>query len=70
MRGGIRRLLTPRAVALHAELGRRCWVHFEDRLWKEWRDNVWYPRSDPAAEHLLAAFTNAHRIYTTERRAS
>jgi hypothetical protein len=60
-RGGVSRLLTPRAYALHVELNRRCWVHRDGQLWKEWRDNVWYPRTDDAAARLLAAFDSASK---------
>jgi hypothetical protein len=57
--GAMARLLKPLAYQVHCQLSNRCWVHFMHRLWKEWRDNVWYPREDDAAARLLQAFSEA-----------
>jgi hypothetical protein len=55
-KGGVSRFLTPRAYQLHQELRGRTWVHWAGELWKEWQDNVWFPRTDSAALRLLTAF--------------
>lgn len=54
---GRRRLLKPRAKILHSEIGGL--VHFFDLLWREWRDDVWYPCQGVSSQKLLAAFTKA-----------
>lgn len=51
---GIRQPLMPHVYALFADLDRRCWLHFDNRLWREWKNDVWYPRSDQRMmDHFL-----------------
>ena len=66
--GAFAKLLKPLAYNLHCQLNNRCWVHFMNRLWREWRNNVWYPRQDEAAERLLQAFSEASQQSSTEQR--
>ncbi len=57
---GRARLLTPRAAALHSEIGGL--VHHGGRLWRHWRDGIWFPCNGPAAQHMLRAYQSATAI--------
>jgi hypothetical protein len=51
-KGGIRRLLKPRAAELLEKVGPSL-AHLEDGLWRHWKENVWYPLEGKAAWRLL-----------------
>lgn len=54
---GLRRLLKPRAWALHEQIGGLA--HWGGGLWKHWQNNVWYPRTGERAQAVLNAFDSA-----------
>lgn len=51
---GWRHLLKPKAYALHAVVD--SLVHYDGCLWREWRENVWFPTTGPAARSVLDAY--------------
>ena len=55
--GGLRKLMKPKALNQHSTIGGL--LHHEGRLWKHWKDNVWYPTEGPAYRELLERFDQA-----------
>lgn len=53
-RGGIKHLLKPKARWLHSRVGGL--VHFDGRLWREWRSDCWYPAETGIPATLAVAF--------------
>ncbi|MBU2051468.1 MAG: competence protein CoiA [Gammaproteobacteria bacterium] len=51
---GYRRMLKPKAYDFHERL--RCLAHYENRIWREWKDNVWYGFRSPDTEIVLNAY--------------
>lgn len=56
-RGGISRLLKPRAWMYFEHIGGL--VHFDSRLWRHWKDNVFYPCETDTTKELLRRFYEA-----------
>jgi hypothetical protein len=50
-RGGVKHLLTPRAMDLQYRI--KALVHNEGQLWREWQENVWFPCEGHAAQEIL-----------------
>lgn len=48
---GHRDFLKERPFQLHEKIG--GYVHWDDVLWKHWKNNVWYPFKHPAADRFL-----------------
>lgn len=54
---GYRRLLKPRAYDTHKLIGMR--VHFEGKLWREWKNDVWFQMTGEAAAEMLCRYEAA-----------
>ena len=49
--GGVKRLLKPKAIALHKSVG--LLVHHDALLWREWNYDVWFPCRGDASNEIL-----------------
>ncbi len=57
--GGIKRLLKPKARDVYSETGGL--VHFNGKLWREWKYDVWYPLEGPASMEILNRYNRIIR---------
>ena len=64
--GGIVGLIKPTPYLIHDDLGFK--VHFGGRLWRLWRDNVWFPMSGDGVEAILGRFEDEQRRPAAGRR--
>ena len=63
-KGGIKSFLVPRAWELFEKIGGL--VHYNQRLWKHWQKNIWFPFDDPDATRFLDSFAAVeHELETT-----
>ena len=62
-KGGIKKFLVPRAWELFEKIGGL--VHYDNQLWKHWKDNIWYPFTDPDATRFLASYAAVEKELET-----
>lgn len=58
-RVGVKRLLKPIAFNFHSYIP--CLVHFQDKLWHEWKNNIWFPNDGHAALQVISNY-NASQV--------
>lgn len=56
---GYKGMLKPKAFEVFEDLP--TLIHFEDRLWRRWKGNIWYPCSGKASEEIIARFDTAKK---------
>ena len=56
---GIRKMLKPSALEFAESVDFNAIVHYENQLYKHWKNNIWYPIETMRAKELLYRFRNA-----------